>query len=200
MIAYKGFTIDLRSILGNGRKETCEFVPGVTMTEERSKTGQGGYHCCENPFDCLTYYSLNGMNRFFKVEASGDIDEDDQGRIACTQITLLEELNGLGLALEGMKYMIEHPGREKWQQSYSNVIVTADQAEAEEAGHIAIARGEHPRVKGPAGSILGVIREQEGFGIIDAKLFVPGATEAEKWLVIGSDRKMVEVADEEEAH
>ena len=190
MLAFKGFTDDLRSILGNGNKETCTFQPGITMTEERSKTGSGGYHCCENPFDCLSYYSMDGKNRFFKVEAAGDIDEDEQGRIACTQITLLEELNSLGLAFEGLIYMIEHPGREKWQQNRMNVTVAADMAEAKASGHIAIARGVNPKVRGPEGSILGILKEEDG-GIVESKLLVVRAEQADRWLTIGSGRKVV---------
>ena len=33
MIAYKGFSKDLKSIMGNGKPETCSFQPGSTMTE-----------------------------------------------------------------------------------------------------------------------------------------------------------------------
>ncbi len=194
MIAYKGFTKDLTARLGKGE---YQFEVGKTFVEENSKTARSGFHCCENPFKCLSYYSLNGADRFFMVEAAGSIDEDDGERIACTRITLLKELTVLEFALEGMKYMINHPGRENWQQHYYNAKVEADIAEAEKANHIAIARGENPRVKGPAGSILGIIREVEGFGIVDAKLFIPEAAEANKWLMLGSDRKIVEVPDEE---
>lgn len=193
MIAYKGFNEELCSVLGNGKKETCTFTPGITLTEESSKTARSGFHCCENPFDCLTYYSFNGKNRFFMVEAAGDIDEDESGRIACTKITLLKELTPLEFAMAGMKYMIEHPGREPWAKSYNEVRVQLEVAEAKEPGHIAIARGENPMIKGPAGSILGIIRQQEGFGIIDAKLFVVGASEADKWLRLGRNREVEEV-------
>ena len=89
MIAYKGFTPELTSRLGDGKKETCTFEPGCTMTSEESKTARTGYHCCENPAECLAYYSWDGKNRFWKVEAEGDIDEDAHERIACTKITLL---------------------------------------------------------------------------------------------------------------
>lgn len=198
MIAYKGFSKELRSVMGNGNKATCTFAPGITLEETASKTVSCGFHCCENPFKCLTYYSLNGQNRFFKVEAAGDIDEDNSERIACTKITLLEELTPLALALEGMKYMIEHPKREVWQQSYSNVQVQADTAEAKTKDAIAIARGANPAVKGPEGSILGIIREDKDIGIVDAKLFVQGKELAGKWVGIGTDRAVVEVQNEKE--
>lgn len=194
MIAFKGFTKDLTARLGRG---TYQFEAGKTYTEESSKTVRSGFHCCENPFNCLTYYSLDGKNRFFMVEAAGSIDEDDGERIACTELTLMKELSVLEFALEGMKYMINHPARESWQQNYSEVKVSQDRAEAAKANNIAIARGENPRVKGPEGSILGIIREMEGFGIVDAKLFVVEAAEADKWLILGKDRKVMEVQDEE---
>ena len=198
MIAYKGFNKELKSILGNGKEETCSFEIGKTMTEENCKTARNGFHCCENPFVCLSYYPMNGSNRFFKVEAAGNIDEDGSERIACTEITLLEEMTPLRLALEGMLYMVAHPGREKWQQCYSNVQVRPDRAEAKESGHIAIARGENPMVKGPAGSILGIIRERGGV-IMDAKMFVQKERFSGKWIRLGSDRRrLVGVEDEEE--
>lgn len=87
MRAYKGFTKELISRLGNGEKETCCFTPGETKEVEASKTVSSGFHCCENPFECLAYYAFDGSNRFFIVEAAGDIDEDDDERIACTKIT-----------------------------------------------------------------------------------------------------------------
>lgn len=193
MLAFKGFTKDLTARLGNGN---YQFEAGKTYVEESSKTVRDGFHCCENPFQCLTYYSLDGENRFFMVEAAGSIDEDDSERIACTELTLLKELTVLEFALEGMKYIINHPGRENWKQQHTGVVVTTDRAEASKGGHIAIARGENPCVKGPAGSILGIIREKEGFGIVDAKLFAPEAAEADKWLMLGRDRRIVEVNDE----
>lgn len=70
MKAFKGFTADLRSVMGDGKKETCCFVPGETKKVERSKTANSGFHCCENPFECLCYYQMNGKNRFFIVEAA----------------------------------------------------------------------------------------------------------------------------------
>lgn len=196
MIAYKGFSNNLKSVLGNGKEECCSFEIGKTMTEENCKTARNGFHCCENPFECLSYYPMNGLNRFFKVEAAGNIDEDADERIACTEITLLEELEPLQFALEGMMYMINHPHREKWRQSYSTVQVQLDSAEAKDIDHIAIARGENPMVKGPEGSILGLLRERDGV-ITDARLFIPGEIHSGKWIKLGKGRELEEVTDEE---
>ena len=198
MRAYKGFTKELISRLGNGETETCCFVPGETKEEEESKTVSCGFHCCENPFECLDYYALNGENRFFIVEAAGDIDEDDEERIACTKITLIEELTPFRFAMEGMKYIITHPAREKWQQLKRGVTVARDRAEARGRGCIAIARGEHPAVTGVEGSILGLIVEKDGM-ITGAKLFVVTAEQAGRSYTLNALRKLEEEVYEKKA-
>lgn len=193
MRAYKGFNKELTSVFGDGKREKCCFIPGETKTVEKSKTASSGFHCCENPFDCLTYYGMDGDNRFFVVEAAGDIDEDENQRIACTQITLLEELTPERFALEGMKYMIEHPDRDGWEQNHVRVTVQRDKAQAAEGG-IAIARGSSPRVRGPIGSILGLIVENAE-GIKSAKILVVREDLADRWLEMKGERE-VQVVEE----
>lgn len=197
MIAFKGFTGELKSVLGNGREESCSFKPGITMTETECKTGRNGYHCCENPFECLSFYSLNGKNRFFRVEAAGNINEDGAGRIACTRITLLEELDPWKMAYYGMKYIIEHPDREKWQQDHGSVTVAMDSARACSPGQIAIARGRTPKVKGPSGSILGLLADGP-LGIEAAKILMVKECQAGRWLRLDGNRLVMEEAENEE--
>lgn len=171
MIAYKGFTGELTARLGKG---TYQFREGDTFMEESSKTASSGFHCCENPFRCLTYYPLGGGNRYFMVKAEGSIDEDGSERIACTRLTLLKELTLKELAGYGMMYMVKHPARKNWQQSVYGLEVCRDCARADCTGAIAIARGVHPKVRGAVGSILGLIRETEEGDIVAARLFAAG--------------------------
>ena len=180
MIAYKGFTRDLKSIMGNGKPETCSFQPGSTMTEENSKTGRSGYHCCDHPFGCLDYYGWNGQNRFFKVEASGDINEDGKGRIACTQITLLKELSLPEMAMEEMIYMIKHPDRDGWECDHHMARVVKDEGICTDGGAM-IVRGERPRAKGPAGSFIGFLIDEDTY-IRKASVAIIPDNLANKWL------------------
>ena len=99
MRAYKGFTPDLMSRLGG---KPVQFKVGETYEEPRSKTANSGFHCCENPFECLSYYGYK-QDRFCLVEAEGDIDEDDFERISCTKLTILKELTEKEFFLAGKR-------------------------------------------------------------------------------------------------
>lgn len=183
MIAFKGFNEKLQSVMGNGDKKTCNFKLGETLEVPRSKTAREGFHCYENPLKLPTYYQMDGQNRYFKVKAEGNIDEDEQERIACTRITLLEELTPWMLAMEGMKFMIEHPMRDGWKQSHAGIVVKQDEAETTGRDHIAIARGLEPVAKGTEGSILGFLIDN-GKEITECKLIRVSASQADKWLVL----------------
>ena len=152
MRAYKGVSQDGTNRLGQGK---IKFKVGKTYREEASKTVARGFHCCENPMECLTYYDL-GKDRFFIVEAGGSIDEDDRERIACTELKIISELSIADFAMESMVYIIEHSNREKWQQRHNGVEVAKEKAEAD---LIAIARGKDPAVKGKLGGFIGLIVE-----------------------------------------
>ncbi len=181
MRAYKGFTEGIKSVMGNGVAEKCTFHPGQAKEEAKSKTARSGFHCCEYVMDCMGYYPMNGKNRFFVVEAEGDIDEDEHNRIACTKITLVRELDAAGIALEAMVYMIEHPDRSGWECDRVGVQVRREQAKADAPGHIAIARGRDPQVIGRCGSIVALLKEEDGM-IEAAKLFRVTEGLAGKWL------------------
>ncbi len=197
MIAYKGFTQEMTARLGKGN---MLFQPGVLYRENASKTVREGFHCCENPFECLTYYPLHSGNRYWQVEASGSIDEDGEERIACTELKLLRELGIRQLAGYGMEYIVKHPLRADWKQSGTGIMVAADRAEGKREGDIAIARGRQPRVWGVEGAICGLLMEDENGLIISARLFVMGWQQAGKWYTIDTQRNLKEVSDEKKGN
>ena len=160
MKAYKGFTRRLASIMGDGDKENCYFKPGETKRVPESKTAQKGFHCCEYICDCFYYYDYNGINRFFEVEAAGDIDEDANNRIASTEITLTRELGQLDILYAIMEYIIRHPDRKGWERNCTGATVSRDFATNYEPYGVAVARGTDPEVSGAAGTWVGVIREE----------------------------------------
>lgn len=150
MIAFKGVGKDNANRLGQGR---IVYKVGETYETDKSKTVNCGFHCCENPFECLGYYDIE-TDKFLMVEAKGSIDEDGDERIACTEMTVLEELTTVRFAYEGMKYMVLHPEREKWKQNRRNVQVARHRAKA---NIIAIARGTDPKAAAGLGGYIGFL-------------------------------------------
>lgn len=117
MIAYKGF---LPGLICRG----YQFRMGLNVTE-KANCAHNGFHCAEDPLDCLRYYGDINHAEYYIVDAGGDIDEDGvDSKISCTELTILKRLTKKELFLHGLAFMADHPKR-KWN---SNIKV--DKAEA----------------------------------------------------------------------
>ena len=91
IIAYKGMD---ENMCCRGK----QYEVGKTYTEDKADCCHAGMHACVNPFDVLRYYRLDGKNRFFEVECSGDVSKDDcDSKLACTKLTIKWEMNFAGL-------------------------------------------------------------------------------------------------------
>lgn len=168
MRAFKGFNSDLSNRLGS---KQIQFEVGKTYEEEASKTVKSGFHCCENPFECLSYYTYL-KDVFCEVEAAGSLDEDEAERIACTKLSIKRILTPKQFAFEGLRYIIEHPLREKWEKRSHGVQVAEQDAEAYMEEYIAIARGISPVVSAVKGAYVGLIQEDTPGWIRAAKFVV----------------------------
>lgn len=90
LIGYKGFDRNLKC-------RGFQYEKGKTFVCDGKVIIRGnGFHFCENPLDVLRYYFLNRsceLNRFFEVEASGEIIKDYSESLCCaSRIRLLREL------------------------------------------------------------------------------------------------------------
>lgn len=183
MMAFKGTGRNMACIYGNGVYQYCM---GETFRETNAKAQRSGLHCTENPLEILKWYPLGQGNRYFRVEAAGNINElggNDDSQLACTEMTLIEELDTKKLAGYAMIYICSHPQR-KWKQNGRLLHVAENEAKGSGAGSIAIARGENPKAKGKPGSVLGLIREVNG-SIEEAKLFtVEGEIKPDTWYTL----------------
>ncbi|MFG6334812.1 MAG: hypothetical protein K1W20_04975 [Lachnospiraceae bacterium] len=151
MFAYKGFNRELQATLGKG---LFQFEKGKTYEEEECKCAKNGFHCAENPLDVLRYYSAMDT-RFFIVEAAGDINQDGHdSRISCTRLTLIQEIDRIGLAVRGCMYMENHPERESCGSH-----VAKERGECNRKGDFIIVRGKHPAAAGVKGSWLFLVQE-----------------------------------------
>ena len=138
MYAYKGFEPDL-SCRG------YRFVMGKNVTPE-ANCASNGFHCAENPLDCLSYYGDMNRSIYYLVQPGGDIDEDDRdSKIACTELTILRRLTRKEFFLHALAYMVDHPGRkvsDKVQREHST-----------SRNGYAIVRGKTPAACGKLGDI-----------------------------------------------
>ena len=102
MIAYKAFDPGL----------VCrgyQFVMGKNTTD-KANCRNNGFHCAENPLDCLSYYPDLDVSEYYLVDAGGDIDEDgSDSKIACTELTILKKLTREDFFLHGLAYLADHP-------------------------------------------------------------------------------------------
>lgn len=166
MIAYKGFRPGL---ICRG----YQFVMGLNTTE-KANCRENGFHCAENPLDCLSYYSSLEHSEYYIVNAGGDIDEDEyDSKIACTELTVIKRLTKEELFLHGLAYMVDHP-RRVWSSH-----VAANRAMAN-CGY-AVVRGKDPVATGRLGDILAFAKEapdsesivQVAVGQIDGVTLLP---------------------------
>lgn len=144
MIAYKGFRTGL----------VCrgyQFVMGLNITE-KANCAQNGFHCAENPLDCLSYYPDMDNSEYYLVDAGGDIDEDaNDSKIACTELNIIKKLSIEEFFLHGLAYMTDHPLRE-----WSNHVIR-NKGEARRG--VAVVRGTDPVAKGNIGDLLAFAKE-----------------------------------------
>jgi len=151
MIAYKAF--DKGLICRNYR-----FVKGLNITE-KANCAANGFHCAENPLDCLSYYPYIDKSEYYIVDARGDIDEDgEDSKISCTELFIIKKLSQDELFLHGLAYIADHP-KLKWSPQ-----VKKEQAEA--CNGYTVVRGPDPIAQGKSGDILAFAKEDITNGTI----------------------------------
>ena len=102
VIAYKGFH---KGLICMG----YQFVMGKNVTE-KANCRENGFHCAENPLDCLNYYPDIGNSEYCIVAAGGDLDEDGTDtKISCTELTILKRPTLKDFFLHVLVYMAVHP-------------------------------------------------------------------------------------------
>ncbi len=145
MTAYKGFKPGL---ICRG----YQFAMGRNTTTE-ANCGANGFHCAENPLDCLSYYGDMEQSEYYLVQPGGDINEDEKdSKISCTELTIIKKLEAEEFFLHALAYMVDHP-RRAW-----NYHVQRDRGRA--SGGFAVVRGTDPVASGKKGDILAIAKEQ----------------------------------------
>lgn len=149
MLAYKGFSPGL---ICRG----YQFVMGLNVTE-KANCAANGFHCAEDPLDCLSYYGDMDHSEYCLVQPGGDIDEDDcDSKIACTELTIVKKLGREEFFLHALAYMMDHPSR-GWSRHVKKDCGTANYG-------YAVVRGIEPVARGKKGDILAFAKEDPRTG------------------------------------
>ena len=123
--AFKGFGKDLKC-------QGYQYEVGKEFEMDgQVKCCQRGFHSCENPFDVFSYYQP-GENRFCEVEASGDIDKQNDGdsKIASSKLKIKAEIGIRGMVDAAIKFIFE-----KVKVSKETTATSGDGANSATSGH-----------------------------------------------------------------
>lgn len=182
MEGIRAFNADMTSHCGNG---IYQYEENGVYEEQECKAKRNGYHFVTYPPDCLTWYPWGKDNRYFLIAAS-DVNEDGFGILSCKKMEIMKELNQMQFVILTIKYMVLNPKLE-WECRHGAFEVKKEKASVDTVG-VAIARGRNPRVKGPEGSILGLVKEVDG-EIIAARAF---RADSSRWYTITEDSEVIE--------
>ena len=172
IMAYKGVEKDLSCTSGGNR---YQYREGVWNEENTAKCASAGFHCAENPLDCLDYYPDMENSAYCIVLADGDVNEDGvDSRISCTRMKLVKELSLSEFVMHSLNYIFRHPYRS------DNRRVEKDRGEAGRG--FVIVRGKEPAAKGELGAILAFAKEEPerrdifelGMYEVDGREILPG--------------------------
>ena len=98
---YKGFNADM----------TCrgfQFEEGKTYEEAEAKLCEKGFHACENPLDCFSYYEP-GKSVYHEVELEDVSPEkkDDDSKVCAKKIKVGARLTVAGIVKAHFDYVTE---------------------------------------------------------------------------------------------
>lgn len=152
MIAYKAFKPGFIC-------KDYQFKEHEKNVTDAANCKKNGFHCAENPLDCLSYYPNIHNSVYCIVEIGGDMHEDgSDSKISCTELTIRKVLSIRDYFFHILLYMAKNKTDE------TNFRVKTECATA--SSGYAIVCGLHPIAKGKVGDIL-AFAQKNGFGDID---------------------------------
>ena len=119
MIAYKGFRPGMICI-------GYQFQMGLNVTE-KANCRQNGFHCAEDPLDCLSYYSDVDHSEYYNGEAvlqTQPVREPPEGKAGAPEVSELPgAVKGSGIVIDvTVDIQFTHKGKVilKWQSPRIN--------------------------------------------------------------------------------
>lgn len=182
--SYKGFKKDM----------TCrgfKYEEGETYKEENANVCNAGFHACEYPLDCFSYYPP-ATSVYHEVIQSGSLSKSNcDTKVSSTKIKIGAEIGIAGIVKAAIKYTKSRTTTECTDEN----AATAGEHGAATAGEYGVAtsrgsvsvgengigavRGNHVKAKGGIGSIIIVAEENEN------------SYEVEEWKVMVVDGEKI---------
>lgn len=163
--SYKGFN--------NMTCKGFQYEEGKEYETERAECCETGFHACEYPLDCFSYYAPNG-SVYHEVEQDGDIDRKDDGtKIASTKIKIGARISIAGIVKAAIEYTMSRTKKKASKDDdYGASSATGSCGASSATGYkgassadhkdaVAVAWGYRGRAKGVLGSHL-VLADWEG--------------------------------------
>lgn len=131
------------------------FKPiGEVNVTDAANCARNGWHCAEDPADCLRYYPDFQNSVYTIVNVGGDVDEDSvDSKISCTELTILRVLEPVDYLLHILMYMAKHPKKE---------CFAVKRGRGKACNGYVVVRGRQPFAMGKDGDILAMAREENG--------------------------------------
>ena len=102
MKAFKGFNKDM----------TCrgfQYEEGKTYETDEARLCETGFHACERPLDCFSYYAPgSSVYREVELDDVSEERESDNSKIVGKRIKIGAELDIAGLCKAQFQYVKEH--------------------------------------------------------------------------------------------
>ena len=138
---YKAFKQDM----------TCrgfQYEVGKTYKHNREiGLCYSGFHACENPFDCWSYYDIMG-SRFALVSVGDEIENGgDDSKIVSAEITIRVELNLPDFIRAGVRYLITLAKSDIDSGDYAQQASSGDYAKQASIGKYAKQASSGPYAK-----------------------------------------------------
>ena len=142
-----------------------KFHPTEKNVTKEANCVKNGFHCCDNPLDCLYHYPDIKKSIYCIVDIGGDMDEDAvDSKIAATELTIKKVLDLPTFFLHILIYMAKHP------KAPSNPRIQREAGTAQN-GYVVV-RGKNPIAKGKNNDILAFAEEDEAGNIAEIAVIV----------------------------
>ena len=210
---YKGFNRDM----------TCrgfQYKEGETYTTDEAKLCQSGFHACENPLDCFSYYNPS-ESVYHEVELS-DVSEEksnDDTKVVAKKIKVGAELSVRDLCKAHFEFVKSKTVTSKRGKDKANLVgenwsslsaqdwsslsaqdrssLSAQNGSSLSAGHDCVLAAFNSKAKAGVGSLIALAKREwsgDRYEVVD---FAAGIVDGEKikadtWYTV-EDGKLVEV-------